>query len=368
VRRLDIMLSTDVLAEGMNLQQCRNVINFDLPWNPMRLVQRHGRIDRIGSPHEDVYIRCLFPTAKLEALLALEERIRRKLAQAAATIGIESEVVPGGAVSDRVFSETRAEIEALRLEDARLFETSGTDPAALSGEEYRQELRRAMGILEDEIKRLPASAGSGFAGGRRDGNFFCARVGERVFLRFIRRGATMEEYEKEQGASSGDRRAEELDAPVVVGDTLTCLKLIHCEELTPRDLTEADHAEVYEAWSVARRDILEDWQWFTDPANLMPKVERLFRRMAEHVRRYPADLSQEEQDSLIETLEAPWDMRTRRAFGGIFDPEAKDPDEVTTRIREMVQERGMMPFRVPNALPIISEDEVRLVCWMAVKR
>jgi phosphatidylserine/phosphatidylglycerophosphate/cardiolipin synthase-like enzyme len=42
------------LAEGMNLQQCRNVVNYDLPWNPMRLVQRHGRVDRIGSQHLEV--------------------------------------------------------------------------------------------------------------------------------------------------------------------------------------------------------------------------------------------------------------------------------------------------------------------------
>ena len=49
--RYDLLISTDVLAEGVNLQQCRHIINFDVPWNPMRLVQRHGRIDRIGSPH-----------------------------------------------------------------------------------------------------------------------------------------------------------------------------------------------------------------------------------------------------------------------------------------------------------------------------
>ncbi|MBI4703957.1 MAG: hypothetical protein HY744_22850, partial [Deltaproteobacteria bacterium] len=46
--------TTDILAEGMNLQQCRHIINFDLPWNPMRLVQRHGRVDRIGSPHDTI--------------------------------------------------------------------------------------------------------------------------------------------------------------------------------------------------------------------------------------------------------------------------------------------------------------------------
>lgn len=58
-----------------------HVINYDLSWNPMRLVQRHRRIDRIGSPQENVFITCVFPDRQLEALLALEERIRRKLAQ-----------------------------------------------------------------------------------------------------------------------------------------------------------------------------------------------------------------------------------------------------------------------------------------------
>ena len=55
--RFDILISTDVLAEGLNLQQCRHIINYDVPWNPMRLVQRHGRIDRIGSPHNRVFLR-----------------------------------------------------------------------------------------------------------------------------------------------------------------------------------------------------------------------------------------------------------------------------------------------------------------------
>jgi hypothetical protein len=60
----DVLVTTDVLSEGMNLQQCRNVVNYDLPWNPMRLVQRHGRIDRIGSPHKDVFMMCFFPDVR----------------------------------------------------------------------------------------------------------------------------------------------------------------------------------------------------------------------------------------------------------------------------------------------------------------
>ena len=92
--RFDIVVTTDVLAEGVNLQQARHIINYDLPWNPMRLVQRHGRIDRIGSNHAEVFIRCVFPDTRLDDLLGLEERLQRKLKQAAATVGV-SGVLPG---------------------------------------------------------------------------------------------------------------------------------------------------------------------------------------------------------------------------------------------------------------------------------
>src|SRR5262249_17965684 len=103
--RYDILVTSDVLAEGMNLQQAARIINYDLPWNPMRLVQRHGRIDRIGSPHKDVHITCIFPDKQLDRMLALEDRIRRKLAQAAASVGLDQVVIPGSPTSDHVFAE-----------------------------------------------------------------------------------------------------------------------------------------------------------------------------------------------------------------------------------------------------------------------
>lgn len=340
--RYDILLTTDVLAEGMNLQQCRNLVNYDLPWNPMRLVQRHGRIDRIGSPHEEVFIRCFFPDERLDEMLALEVRIRRKLAQAAATIGIESEVVPGGAVQEQVFEDTRRKIEGIHRGEDRLFITEGGDPTAQSGEEYRQELRKGLQTRGDQIRNLPGCAGSGFSGGQVGGVFFCARVGDRVFLRFV----------------GGDRLERE---------TLTCLKRIHCHQDTPRELDRADREGAYQAWVRARRDIREEWMRLTDPVNLLPKVERTFREMASHVRQHPADLGQEERDRLIATLEAPWDVRTRRAFQDLLHSDRDDPDGLTTRIRDLVRERGMRPLEPLAPLPPIDEDEIALVCWMVVK-
>ncbi|MDW8444964.1 MAG: helicase-related protein [Acetobacteraceae bacterium] len=161
----DVLITTDVLAEGMNLQQCRHIINYDLPWNPMRLVQRHGRIDRIGSPHPRVFLRTVFPADRLNALLDLEQRILRKLAQAAKSIGIGTAPVDKATSRDQVFAETRAEIEKLVAEDATLFEQGGTASAAQTGEEYRQRLRAALAADRNAITTLPAGAASGLRKG-----------------------------------------------------------------------------------------------------------------------------------------------------------------------------------------------------------
>ena len=167
--RFDLMLCTDVLAEGMNLQQCRNIVNFDMPWNPMRLVQRHGRIDRIGSKHERVFLRTFFPDRQLDALLNLEERVRRKLAQAAASVGVEVAPIERGAEGQHSFTEAREEIERLQRGDASVYEAGGTQSAAQTGEEYRQELRKALERQRDVIEgaALEGRLGHGEGGAPR---------------------------------------------------------------------------------------------------------------------------------------------------------------------------------------------------------
>lgn len=339
--QFDVVVTTDVLAEGMNLQQCRNIINYDLPWNPMRLVQRHGRIDRIGSPHSDVYMRCFFPDEGLEALLELEARIRRKVAQAAATVGIEHEVIPGAATSEQVFAETREEIEKLRQENPELFELAGEAPGVQSGEAYRQELRKGLERFGDRITNLPWRAGSGMRGAR-DGHFFCARVGDRVFLRFV-----------------------PLDGQAVIRDSLTCLGLIGCTTETERYLPESMRESAYNAWERARHDTYEEWMFQTDPVNLQPKVRPLLRRAAELVRRYPPEGKDQSQiDEIANALEAPWGLKIenliRQQMGETSNAAAAQ------RTAEEVKRLGLKPYLAPEPLPPIEVDDVELVCWMAL--
>ena len=343
--RFDILITTDVLAEGENLQQCRHIINYDLPWNPMRLVQRNGRINRIGSPHADVFIRCFFPDRELDALLALEERIRAKLAQAAASIGVESEVIPDGAVSNQVFTETREQIEALRREDAALLENNGEAVNAYSGEEYRQELR--LGLIEygSELTSLPWAVGSGFKGLQR-GHFFCAKVGDTPYLRFV-------------PADGGE----------IIDDRLGCLRLVTCEPTTERHLPDELRMGAYVAWDKARDHILAEWAFFTDPANVQPQVSSLLRRAAQHLRANPPpDITRDDLNAIVESLEAPRSRKEENEIREVFQPDSDDRKGVSTALIERVRELGWQPFRAPDALPPIEQDEIQLIAWMAVDR
>ena len=84
---IDFVIATDCLSEGQNLQDCDLVVNYDIHWNPVRLMQRFGRIDRLGSRNERVSMTNFWPTADLERYLDLKNRVeaRMALADAAAT-------------------------------------------------------------------------------------------------------------------------------------------------------------------------------------------------------------------------------------------------------------------------------------------
>ena len=85
---IDILVSTDTLSEGVNLQDCHIIINYDLPWNPMRIVQRVGRIDRIGSTARALVYN-IIPNEELEAFLALIKKLDNKIENITKIIGKE---------------------------------------------------------------------------------------------------------------------------------------------------------------------------------------------------------------------------------------------------------------------------------------
>jgi superfamily II DNA/RNA helicase/phosphatidylserine/phosphatidylglycerophosphate/cardiolipin synthase-like enzyme len=350
----DILIATDVLGQGVNLQDARNVINYDLPWNPMRVVQRNGRIDRVNSPHDDIFPHCFFPEDRLDDLLGLEHRVRQKLTQAARTIGEEGGIFPDMNTVDRNYSDKKSDIEAIRNEEKDAYEQGGREAAAYSGEEYRQKLREGLNLYEDEVTSLPWAAGSGMRS-PYPGYFFCARIGEELYLRFV---------------SAEASREDELDGEEdngLIRDTLGCLKRIECEEETERHLPPEAKDGVYEAWEKARNDIFAQWQHQTDPRNVQPDVPKILREVREHLADYPpTNTNQDGAERAREAVGAPLSRREQREFREIYEDEGLSPVEKSDQFVDKVEELGLEPFENPDPKPRVREEDIQLICWMVV--
>lgn len=90
---VDIMVATDVLSEGHNLQDCNVVINYDLHWNPVKLIQRIGRVDRIGSKAEFIYVHNCLPTKRVEAEINLKETLSQRIQEIHDYIGEDEKIL-----------------------------------------------------------------------------------------------------------------------------------------------------------------------------------------------------------------------------------------------------------------------------------
>ena len=357
--KVDILVSTDVLAEGFNLQQARHIINYDMPWNPMRLVQRHGRIDRIGSQHARVFMRTIFPDDRLDRLLRLEERIASKIAMAAASVGVVSPIAEVAA-ENRDFTETRAEIQKLLEEDASLYERGGTATITQSGEEYRQILRKELSRCKDEIANMPWKAGSGMRKGKEQGIFFCAKAGERTYLRFVHADRTWQPL-----CNSGESGES---TPMIDGELGRCLRLIECSDEDEQVMDDAMRNAAYDLWELARKNIHERWTWETDPANLQPKVRPLNTTVAEFIRgNTPMGIDQEVLDEALNILESPWPRRDEQQLREWFESdESSENKEKSKKLIGKIRASGLESFRVPKPLPPIEEEDIRLIVWMGI--
>ena len=78
--QIDILIATDCLSEGQNLQDCDSVVNYDIHWNPIRIMQRFGRIDRLKSRNKRVYMTNFWPTENLDQYLDLKNRVEARMA------------------------------------------------------------------------------------------------------------------------------------------------------------------------------------------------------------------------------------------------------------------------------------------------
>ena len=153
---MEVILSTDILSEGQNLQQAQAVLSFDMPWNPQRVVQRNGRIIRLRSPHDTAYLYTLLPKqGDLDRLLNLEAKLQAKIMAANASVGMETPVLADVETESQVYADLSTFVERLSGGDAALMDEQGSSEetgSAFAGELFRSHLRRA--VEEGEVSRL----------------------------------------------------------------------------------------------------------------------------------------------------------------------------------------------------------------------
>ena len=88
-----VLIATDIVSEGQNLQDCARVLNYDLHWNPVRLIQRFGRVDRIGSPHEEIHLHNMLPDMELDESLGLTSRLGDRIQGMHDLIGLDNRIL-----------------------------------------------------------------------------------------------------------------------------------------------------------------------------------------------------------------------------------------------------------------------------------
>ena len=155
---IDLLIATDCISEGQNLQDCDTVLNYDIHWNPVRLIQRFGRIDRIGSRSDSVHMLNYWPTSDMDAYLKLESRVQARMALA--------DIAATG--DEDPFTETDAQME-LNFRDQQLLKLQkqimimdDLDDGPVLGDftldYFLTQLLRYLEGKKDELEEMPPGA------------------------------------------------------------------------------------------------------------------------------------------------------------------------------------------------------------------
>ncbi len=151
-REIDILIGTDVISEGQNLQDCDYLVNYDIHWNPVRIVQRFGRIDRIGSTNAVIQLVNFWPDISLDEYINLKERVENRMviADIAGTADDNVLTAESPDVAFRKEQLRRLQDEVIELEDVK----TGVSITDLGLNDFRMDL---LGYVKehDEPTNLP---------------------------------------------------------------------------------------------------------------------------------------------------------------------------------------------------------------------
>ena len=156
---IDILIATDCISEGQNLQDCDYLINYDIHWNPVRIIQRFGRIDRIGSPNLAIQLVNFWPTPDLNKYINLKNRVEARMALVDIAATAEDNILQAEDLEDLIKQDMRyRDKQLLRLKDEVLDLEDFNESVALGEftlDDFRMELATYIEANREKLEEAP---------------------------------------------------------------------------------------------------------------------------------------------------------------------------------------------------------------------
>ncbi|OIO53660.1 MAG: helicase [Alphaproteobacteria bacterium CG_4_10_14_0_2_um_filter_63_37] len=149
---IDLLIATDCISEGQNLQDCDYLINYDIHWNPVRIIQRFGRVDRIGSPNRSIQLVNYWPDITLDEYINLKERVENRMTIVDVTATGDDNVLSAQAndVAYRKEQLRRLQEEVIELEEMK----TGVSITDMGLNDFRMDLLNYL-KTRDDLSKLP---------------------------------------------------------------------------------------------------------------------------------------------------------------------------------------------------------------------
>jgi superfamily II DNA or RNA helicase len=156
---IDILIATDCISEGQNLQDCDYLINYDIHWNPVRIIQRFGRIDRLGSKNDKIQLVNFWPTKDLDSYINLKERVESRMALVDVTATADDNVLASDKIEELIEDDLKyrnqqlkkLKDEVLDLEDM----DSNVSLTDFTLDDFRIELLNFLENNKEKLEQAP---------------------------------------------------------------------------------------------------------------------------------------------------------------------------------------------------------------------
>lgn len=151
-QQIDLLLATDLMGEGLNLQDSNIIINYDITWSPLKLIQRIGRVDRLGTEYEKVYAFNFLPEKTLEKKLKIVDKVERRIKEINKVLGMDAKLLKEDEKPNRSFMQSIYQEEMDKLTEYEREILTGHDAVSTSFNELSRLMEKEPELL-DEVKR-----------------------------------------------------------------------------------------------------------------------------------------------------------------------------------------------------------------------